>query len=134
MSAPSGGSLVAGFGSRTLQGLVTNCWQNWVLKSGLLGPGIPGQVSDHWCYGEDCLLTQLVMRLWRSWCWLAVPGGLWPVVGGLCEHGFLVSGVCPLMFEADLEASTGFCRAGLGLPTGGWSWVLAAASGGQGHV
>lgn len=44
MSAPSGGSLVAGSGSRTLQGLVTNCWQNWVLKSGLLGPGIPGQV------------------------------------------------------------------------------------------
>lgn len=55
-------------------------------------------------------------------------------MGGLCEHGFLVSGVYPLMFEAGLEASTGFWRAGLGLPTGGWSWVLAAASGGQGHV
>ena len=76
----------------------------------------------------------LGMRLWRSWCWPAVPGSLWPVVGGLCEHGFLVSGVYPLMFEAGLEASTGFWRAGLGLPTGGWSWVLEAASGGQGHV
>ena len=51
MPAPSGGSLVAGSGSRILQGLVTNYWHNWVLKSGLSGPGIPGQGSDHWWCG-----------------------------------------------------------------------------------
>lgn len=39
----SGGSLVAGSGSRIFQGLVTNYWHNWVLKSGLSGPGIPGR-------------------------------------------------------------------------------------------
>lgn len=42
-------------------------------------------------------------------------------MGGLCEHGFLVSGVCPLMFEADLEASTGFCWA-CPLVDGAGSW------------
>ena len=41
-------------------------------------------------------------------------------MGGLCERGFLVSGVCPLMFEAGLVPVQGF---------GGQGWGLALADG-----
>lgn len=142
-----GGSLVAGSGSRILQGWcppqVDNVSSQWWLTSSRIwvqntlgvgdkllaelgsevwavGPRVGSRLSDHWCCRGDCLLTQLGMRLWRSWCWLAVPEAS-GCVGGLCEHGFLVSGVCPLMFEADLEASTGFCWA-CPLVDGAGSW------------
>ena len=115
--------------------------------------GCRAQESWNWCQvtgaeaGDGAPVPDTVgYGVWGSLCWpasghsqgLACPrvgsGLLWVgCVHRLCECGFLVSHVCPLMVEAGLEANTGFLEGTVSacpLMDGAGSWP----SDGQGHV